>query len=1844
MRLYFKQRKKRLASFLFIAPALVGGFILVAQKPAYAANPTTINFQGKVVNSDGTNPTNNTYSFIFRLYNTASPTTATACSSDSSCLFEETQGSVTVTNGVFQVELGSGCSGGLVAANSCDKSTAIDFSTSNALYLTLKFNGDAAGFMSPTIHLTTVPYAFNADRLGGLAASGFIQNTASPQSSSNFNISGTGIAGTALQAPILQTASGDLALQSATGIISLNKTGIDNEIRIYENNSNGTNYASITADHTSATFKSNSGTTKVGNGVGSITINAGTGSAVNITGHSSSTWQTDTGGSLTIQGGSTLALQSTTSNSVTLDSGSVGDIDIGTGANGKNIFIGNGTSGTAVAVSCGTGTCGFGNNAIDHSTTLGSATGTSVSTLQSGTGGTTISSTATSGTALAVSDTALTTGTALQLTLGNPQVNANAGVLTSASLINISSANHSYLSLTNRDLTFGGHINQLSVSAVQNTFVYDTTSDRDGGRWTADERAKASSWYNETKDHTQAACVVGTDDRCGSSDFPGKAILVVAGGTGSNSLYIFDATDNSLWMKFTQNAGATLAMGVNANNTISSVYAQNGNIYVSTNGSAATGMYEINFKADRITRINSTDSRDYAGNIGNRNTAQTAAYADQTRTSVKLVSNTVNDVMAQIDNGKTFIAAANGNATATNGGITLINETAQSVANFGTANENYQSVWLTADDTLYGTSSTSSELDVWYSASASSGNNVAKSTFYDETTKPALASGNAAPTINTSTPDSLYASNGTSDIDGQSNTIYVGHNNGLSVIQEKVGAETVGSVKNYTSNYISEELVGDIRNYLPFNGSGALANSSNLIDSTIKANGLTVKNANGTGITYGSGVKGTAITALDNTDDYICTGTTGTCADDADLDSAVATSGNFSIGAWAKRTTIGGLDVIASKWGNATANQAYRLYVTAGDFPACDHRGAATVTVTATAAMTDITNWHNYSCVFDNSANTLKLYVDGVLLASSADTNDTNDSGIAYSIGADLSGGSNAAADFFPGSIDEPYVTATALSASQVRVMVDTGQRALNNPNHTGASTVRGATVAADGANALLGSSVVKAVIPSLTSGQIYVGTSSGVAVVGMDTDTLTDLYSTSITTKDDINTNYDTTNGNAVNSISVSKGYGNGSLVSIGFNNSGSGGVWAESSSTGLVDFLGNSYDPFGTNLTQTNLNVDRVFRVTNQISSRLDNFSMPGTSQPQIYDLMRVDSNGLTLAPGSATLGTTIMKTTDTTGNINFSIRAMGTNFGSLVSGGAFEGKNSYWGQEYNIAQAVAGVSIIGSTTPSACSWSRGDMGGHVLAGVACNATSDQSNGAGDMTYSAANGSTTTDACLPSTVAGANGVERVLATSINTATHSDVCSEYPAGGTAGASSNFLTATNLPVMTMKIKPSTLASNAGVRVFAGMWSGGKAAVATTLPGTAASTWGAYFTNCSTTVPACSNTTWYGWVTNASATLLGSGSTSASVTCPSTQALSTSNFAYGRIEFRTATEVHFYIDSNTSDGINEVECGTGVSSSSINTGAMTPFFEAVNSNNATAATAALDVDYMRTWQDDNVNPLALNQSENTASANSEPGSSDPQTLAPITPDSSDPIAQDNLFSFNAATSEDTVFNKDVYIHGTLFADKIKANQIEGLEMFTDKISSLQQKLAAALDPKASAQSTTSTQHILPTSNPSLDLNVPGSLSISGPAEFHGNVLFYKLVTFTEKTVFNNDITIAAHVTTSGNTPSTKLETGAGITKAPTDKPDAQLAKATINGNDNTGIISINIGDNSVAGNILTVNFDKPYDKPPQVLLTPANSGAAQAKYYVTNAPDGFKIVATDPVQPGTNIQLYYWVVQ
>jgi hypothetical protein len=146
---------------LFVGFSCLGLFLFGGQK-AQAANPNLINFQGKVVNADGTNVTNGTYSFNFVLFD--DPTAGTE-SDGVHDKWHELSKSVAVTNGVFQTELGSA-------------TTLPDFSQFSALYLGVKFNSDSAGYMTPRIHLDSAPYAKYSDNsaaLGGLAATNFVQ-------------------------------------------------------------------------------------------------------------------------------------------------------------------------------------------------------------------------------------------------------------------------------------------------------------------------------------------------------------------------------------------------------------------------------------------------------------------------------------------------------------------------------------------------------------------------------------------------------------------------------------------------------------------------------------------------------------------------------------------------------------------------------------------------------------------------------------------------------------------------------------------------------------------------------------------------------------------------------------------------------------------------------------------------------------------------------------------------------------------------------------------------------------------------------------------------------------------------------------------------------------------------------------------------------------------------------------------------------------------------------------------------------------------------------------------------------------------------------------------------------------------------------------------------------------------------------------------------------------------------------------------------------------------------------------------------------------------------------------
>jgi len=173
---------------LFATVLLLSFFsFLLFVKPALAVTGINrqINFQGKLVNPDGTNVADNTYSVVFTLYDT---------SSGGAGLWTETD-SVTTSNGIFRVSLG---------ANTAIPSS-FNFNWSG-LYLGIKVGTDAE--MIPRVQMTAVPFAFNAQQVAGLTVQ---------DSSGNASTSGT------LQIPNAKTISfGNAFTTNATGALTIN--------------------------------------------------------------------------------------------------------------------------------------------------------------------------------------------------------------------------------------------------------------------------------------------------------------------------------------------------------------------------------------------------------------------------------------------------------------------------------------------------------------------------------------------------------------------------------------------------------------------------------------------------------------------------------------------------------------------------------------------------------------------------------------------------------------------------------------------------------------------------------------------------------------------------------------------------------------------------------------------------------------------------------------------------------------------------------------------------------------------------------------------------------------------------------------------------------------------------------------------------------------------------------------------------------------------------------------------------------------------------------------------------------------------------------------------------------------------------------------------------------------------------------------------------------------------------------------------------------------------------------------------------------------------------------------
>ncbi|HSX35790.1 MAG TPA: hypothetical protein VLH84_02540 [Patescibacteria group bacterium] len=292
--------------------------LLFANSPASATAGinSQLSFEGKVVNTNGTNIADGTHNVEFKIYQdgTSSGVGSTLLWTEDWLVAGSTgmpsTGGVTFTSGTYQVNLGSICA---VAGGTCGAktNTGVDFNQ-QTLWLSLQVGNTSSctvtssttsfntacggdGEMTPFIRLTSTPYAFNSDKLDG------IDSTAFGQLASNQTWTGTNTIALANTAAF--------KVQNA----SFNVFNVD-----------------TSTDH----VKILDGTATQG----SLDLSYNDGSSSGI-----------------ITASAALVLNSTTTSAITLDSGTTGNVNVGTGGNAKTVAIGNQTGGTTLNLESGSG-------------------------------------------------------------------------------------------------------------------------------------------------------------------------------------------------------------------------------------------------------------------------------------------------------------------------------------------------------------------------------------------------------------------------------------------------------------------------------------------------------------------------------------------------------------------------------------------------------------------------------------------------------------------------------------------------------------------------------------------------------------------------------------------------------------------------------------------------------------------------------------------------------------------------------------------------------------------------------------------------------------------------------------------------------------------------------------------------------------------------------------------------------------------------------------------------------------------------------------------------------------------------------------------------------------------------------------------------------------------------------------------------------------------------------------------------------------------------------------------------------------------------------------------------
>jgi len=292
----FKQRRiLHIVGLITLTVALITTLFFGISASAQQGINKTINFQGRLLDASKNPVPDGNYNIQFRIYEGGTGTTKN--NGDTEPVWTETYTNtgglvgVPVRDGYLSVDLGSKTPfGDLVDWNN------------DTLWLSMNIAGAAPacttfgqspciadGEMLPMKRLTATPYAMNAGKLGGIDASGFIQNR-TDQQTGNFNISGVGIA--------------DI-LRGMSGVISNNFDRADaGTLSIGSGNATAIEIGSATSDQAIS----------IGTGTGNTTVAIGSSS-----GTSSVSIQSGDGGLTLESSGGTIALNTGGNDQLVID-------------------------------------------------------------------------------------------------------------------------------------------------------------------------------------------------------------------------------------------------------------------------------------------------------------------------------------------------------------------------------------------------------------------------------------------------------------------------------------------------------------------------------------------------------------------------------------------------------------------------------------------------------------------------------------------------------------------------------------------------------------------------------------------------------------------------------------------------------------------------------------------------------------------------------------------------------------------------------------------------------------------------------------------------------------------------------------------------------------------------------------------------------------------------------------------------------------------------------------------------------------------------------------------------------------------------------------------------------------------------------------------------------------------------------------------------------------------------------------------------------------------------------------------------------------------------------------